>query len=160
MTISSFAILTSGGDAPGMNAAIRAAARCGLAAGMKVWGVREGYAGLMEGRFEALGTRSVAGILHRAGTMLGSARARGFETEEGRAAAAKNMRDAGMKVHETVLSFDDFHAADEVFLSGNMMKVTPVSAFDDTQYGTGDNQNPVTRRVREMYWDWAASQRG
>ena len=77
-----------------------------------------------------------------------------------RARHMSNMRDAGMKVHETVLSFDDFHAADEVFLSGNMMKVTPVRAFDDTQYGTGDNQNPVTRRVREMYWDWAASQRG
>ncbi|MFG6564657.1 branched-chain amino acid aminotransferase [Sulfitobacter sp. 1A13421] len=77
-----------------------------------------------------------------------------------RARHMSNMREAGMKVHETVLSFDDFHAADEVFLSGNMMKVTPVSAFDDTQYSTGDNQNPVTRRVREMYWDWAASQRG
>jgi branched-chain amino acid aminotransferase len=77
-----------------------------------------------------------------------------------RARHMSNMRDAGMKVHETVLSFDDFHAADEVFLSGNMMKVTPVRAFDDAQYGTGDHQNPVTRRVREMYWDWAASQRG
>ncbi|MFK7836642.1 MAG: branched-chain amino acid aminotransferase [Sulfitobacter sp.] len=65
----------------------------------------------------------------------------------------------GMKVHEAVLSFDDFHAADEVFLSGNMMKVTPVAAFDDTQYGIGPNANPVTRRVREMYWDWAASER-
>ena len=68
-----------------------------------------------------------------------------------------NMRNAGIKVHEKVLGFDDFHEADEVFLSGNMMKVTPVSAFDDTKYGTGANQNPVTRQVREMYWDWAAS---
>ncbi len=58
-----------------------------------------------------------------------------------------------MKVHETVLSFDDFHDADEVFMSGNMSKVTPVTAFDDTQYQIG----PVTRRAREMYWDWAAS---
>ncbi|MCX7561071.1 branched-chain amino acid aminotransferase [Sulfitobacter sp. F26204] len=69
-----------------------------------------------------------------------------------------NMRADGMKVHETVLSFDDFHDADEVFLSGNMMKVTPVAAFDDTIYETGANANPVTRRVREMYWDWAASE--
>lgn len=67
-----------------------------------------------------------------------------------------NMRGDGMKVHEAVLSFDDFHSADEVFLSGNMMKVTPVAAFDDTQYKIGPNGNPVTRRVREMYWDWAA----
>ncbi len=64
-----------------------------------------------------------------------------------------NMRAAGIAVHETMLSFDDFHAADEVFLSGNMAKVTPVTAFDDTSYQIG----PVTRRVRVMYWDWAAS---
>jgi branched-chain amino acid aminotransferase len=69
------------------------------------------------------------------------------------------MRADGMKVHETVLSFEDFHSADEVFLSGNMSKVTAVKAFDDTAYGVGGNANPVTRRVREMYWDWAASER-
>ncbi|MFT6673918.1 MAG: branched-chain amino acid aminotransferase [Sulfitobacter sp.] len=76
-----------------------------------------------------------------------------------RARHIKNMQADGMKVHEKVLSFDDFHAADEVFLSGNMMKVTAVKAFDDTQYAVGANANPVTRRVREMYWDWAASER-
>ena len=70
-----------------------------------------------------------------------------------------NMRADGMQVHEAVLSFNDFHDADEVFLSGNMMKVTPVAAFDDTVYEVGANANPVTRRVREMYWDWAASER-
>jgi len=75
-----------------------------------------------------------------------------------RARHMENLAADGMKVHETVLSFEDFHEADEVFLSGNMMKVTPVAAFDDTTYGTGQNQNPVTRRVREMYWDWAASE--
>ncbi len=56
-------------------------------------------------------------------------------------------------LHETVLTFDDFRAADEVFLSGNMMKVTPVTQFDDTHYQVG----PVTRRARELYWDWALS---
>jgi branched-chain amino acid aminotransferase len=74
-----------------------------------------------------------------------------------RARHMSNMAQDGLKVHETVLSFDDFHDADEVFLSGNMMKVTPVAAFDDTKYELGANANPVTRRVREMYWDWAAS---
>lgn len=64
-----------------------------------------------------------------------------------------NLRNDGTDVVETVLSFADFADADEVFLSGNMMKVTPVTAFEDTQYQIG----PVTRRVREMYWDWAAS---
>ena len=70
-----------------------------------------------------------------------------------RARHMENMRRDGMEVHETVLGFADFADADEVFLSGNMMKVTPVTAFEDTQYQVG----PVTRRVREMYWDWAAT---
>ena len=70
-----------------------------------------------------------------------------------RARHIANMRADGIAVHETVLGFDDFTAADEVFLSGNMSKVTPVTAFEDRQYQVG----PVTRRVREMYWDWAAS---
>lgn len=72
-----------------------------------------------------------------------------------RARHMANLRAEGVKVHETVLTFEDFHDADEVFLSGNMMKVTPVTAFDDTSYQIG----PVTRRLREMYWDWANSTR-
>ncbi|WP_435310721.1 branched-chain amino acid aminotransferase [Primorskyibacter sedentarius] len=72
-----------------------------------------------------------------------------------RARHMANMRADGMAVHECVLSFEDFHDADEVFLSGNMNKVTPVKAFDDHHYQIG----PVTRRVREMYWDWAASEK-
>ncbi|MBL3566741.1 branched chain amino acid aminotransferase, partial [Rhodovulum sulfidophilum] len=59
----------------------------------------------------------------------------------------------GYKVHEAVLSFEDVRQADEVFLSGNMMKVTPVKAFDDVQYQAG----PLTAKVREIYWDWAHS---
>lgn len=59
----------------------------------------------------------------------------------------------GMQVHETVLTFDDFRGADEVFMSGNMNKVTPVTEFDGTHYQVG----PLTRRAREMYWDWAHS---
>ncbi|XDA97746.1 branched-chain amino acid aminotransferase [Sulfitobacter sp. LCG007] len=71
-----------------------------------------------------------------------------------RARHISNMRADGITVHESVLSFRDFHEADEVFLSGNMSKVTPVTALDDTHFQIG----PVTRRVRELYWDWAASQ--
>ena len=70
-----------------------------------------------------------------------------------RARHIANARADGMAVHETVLSFDDFRAADEVFLSGNFSKVTPVVEFDGTHYQHG----PVTRRMRELYWDWAHS---
>ncbi|WP_308917747.1 branched-chain amino acid aminotransferase [Jannaschia sp. LMIT008] len=68
-----------------------------------------------------------------------------------RARHIANLRADGVRVHETVLTFDDVRDADEVFLSGNLTKVTPVTAFDDRSYQVG----PVTRRVREMYWDWA-----
>ena len=70
-----------------------------------------------------------------------------------RARHMKNLGLDGVKVHEKVLSFDDFRAADEVFLTGNMAKVTPVTEFDGTHYQVG----PVTRKIREMYWDWAHS---
>lgn len=72
-----------------------------------------------------------------------------------RARHIAHLRADGIEVHEAVLSFDDFHAADEVFLSGNFAKVTPVREFDGTHYQHG----PVTRRARQLYWDWALSQR-
>ncbi|MFN7597548.1 MAG: branched-chain amino acid aminotransferase [Cereibacter sp.] len=65
----------------------------------------------------------------------------------------ENLRADGVEVREVVMSFDDVTAADEVFLSGNFSKVMPVTAFEDRQYHVG----PVTRRVRQLYWDWARS---
>lgn len=70
-----------------------------------------------------------------------------------RARHIANLRADGVTVHETVLSLADVRAADEVFLSGNFAKVTPVSAFEDRRFG----DNPVTRRVRDLYWDFAHS---
>ncbi|MEO0829353.1 MAG: branched-chain amino acid aminotransferase [Pseudomonadota bacterium] len=64
-----------------------------------------------------------------------------------------NLKADGLEVQERVLTFEDFEGADEVFMSGNMNKVTPVTAFDDTSYQVG----PVARRARELYWDWALS---
>lgn len=95
------AVLTSGGDAPGMNAAIRAVVRTGIDHGWEMFGVRDGYAGLIAGKIVALSQRDVSGIIHRGGTVLGSARAPEFETEEGRAKALRelNQRDiAGLVV--------------------------------------------------------------
>ena len=86
------AVLTSGGDAPGMNAAIRAVVRTGLAKGWDVFGVRHGYAGLISGDFLPLGARDVGGIIQRGGTILGSARCLEFQTEEGRLTALSQLR--------------------------------------------------------------------
>jgi 6-phosphofructokinase 1 len=90
------AVLTSGGDAPGMNAAVRAITRCALDLGWEVMGVKCGYAGLIDGDFGPLSLRSVAGIIRRGGTFLGSARSPEFRTEEGRLLALENLRGAGV----------------------------------------------------------------
>ncbi|AFO90136.1 branched-chain amino acid aminotransferase [Phaeobacter inhibens] len=70
-----------------------------------------------------------------------------------RARHIANLRADGIMVHESVLGYTDFEQADEIFMSGNMSKVTPVTAFDDHQYQIG----PLAKRTRELYWDWATS---
>jgi 6-phosphofructokinase 1 len=79
------AVLTSGGDAPGMNAAIRAIVRGGLAQGWQVFGVRNGYAGLLADDLQSLAARDVGGIIQSGGTVLGSARCPEFAEAAGRA---------------------------------------------------------------------------
>ena len=121
---------------------------------------------LAEARDKGFGNALVADAL---GNVAEAATANAFAVKDGevftpvpngtflagitRARHIENLRADGVTVHECVMSFEDFHNADEVFLSGNMMKVTPVTAFEDRQYQIG----PLTRRIREMYWDWAAS---
>ncbi len=91
------AVLTSGGDAPGMNAAIRSVVRCGVAKGWKMYGVRNGYRGLISGKIKEMGTRDVGGILQKGGTLLGSARCEEFKTEEGRLMAMRNLSQLGIE---------------------------------------------------------------
>lgn len=84
-------VLTSGGDAPGMNAAIRAVVRAAIAAGDTVIGIRDGYRGLVEGKFEEFTRKSVSEILNRGGTILGTARLPEFKEEVIRKLAIKQM---------------------------------------------------------------------
>ena len=90
------AVLTSGGDAPGMNAAIRAVVRTGLEKGCEVFGVQHGYQGLIDGDFIPMGARDVGGIMQRGGTMLGSARCPEFKTVEGRRKAIQQLSQQGL----------------------------------------------------------------
>ncbi len=76
-------VLTSGGDAPGMNAAIRAVVRAGIFNGFRMMGIRQGYSGLINGDIDDMNLSSVADIIHRGGTMLRSARSDEFKTKEG-----------------------------------------------------------------------------
>src|SRR4030042_3275689 len=85
------AVLTSGGDAPGTNACIRAVVRMALRHDYEVLGIHRGYAGLMDGDFEVIDGRFVGGIAHRGGTILKTARTEKFKTEEGRREALENL---------------------------------------------------------------------
>jgi 6-phosphofructokinase 1 len=90
------AVLTSGGDAPGMNAAIRAVARCGIAKGWEIVGVNQGYAGLVNGDYRPLAARDVGGLLSKGGTVLGTARCPEFEKEDVREKALRNLNRNGI----------------------------------------------------------------
>ena len=92
------AVLTSGGDAPGMNAAVRAVVRTALARGQRVFAIREGYEGVVSGgdRIVPMTWSAVGGILHQGGTAIGTARSERFRTRDGRAQAAKNLLEAGI----------------------------------------------------------------
>ena len=91
------AVLTSGGDAPGMNAAIRAVVRSGLEYGWEVYGVRQGYSGLIAGNMRPLGARDVGGIMQHGGTILGTARSEEFKTEGGRRKALRSLAVNGIE---------------------------------------------------------------
>lgn len=86
-------VLTSGGDAPGMNAAIRAAVRCGTSLGFSLFGIEKGYAGLIAGDVVPLDNRSVGGIIERGGTILHSARSQAFRTHDGQQQALATIRE-------------------------------------------------------------------
>ena len=91
------AVLTSGGDAPGMNAAIRAVVRYGLGMGMEVMGVERGLQGLIDDLFVPMNMRSVSDIIHRGGTILKTARCPEFKTQEGQQKAIENLRARGVE---------------------------------------------------------------
>ncbi|MFC2729562.1 MAG: 6-phosphofructokinase, partial [Centipeda sp. (in: firmicutes)] len=90
------AVVTSGGDSPGMNAAARAVVRTAIYEGVEVYGVHNGYSGMVHDDIEQLTTRSVSDLIQRGGTFLGTARSKTFMTPEGRKAAFENLRKHGI----------------------------------------------------------------
>ncbi|NBI28394.1 6-phosphofructokinase [Chengkuizengella marina] len=94
--VKSIAVLTSGGDSQGMNAAVRAVVRSALFNGLEVYGVQKGYTGLINDDIRKMDLRSVGDILHRGGTILQTARCLEFKTEEGQKIAAENLQKRGI----------------------------------------------------------------
>ena len=90
--IKSIGVFTSGGDAPGMNAAVRAVVRTAIYYGKKVYGIHRGYEGMIDGEIEEMTSGSVSGIIHRGGTILKTARSPRFMTQEGRAEAYQQLK--------------------------------------------------------------------
>ena len=112
------AVLTSGGDAPGMNAAIRAAVRTGCENHVKVLGIRRGFRGLMEGDMYEMNLRSVSDIIHRGGTMLYSARSAEFCTEAGMQRAIEVCKENGIEGIVVIGGDGSFRGARDLSLRG------------------------------------------
>ncbi|MBQ3119038.1 MAG: 6-phosphofructokinase [Clostridia bacterium] len=111
-------VLTSGGDAPGMNAAIRAVVRSACAIGMEVVAFRKGYYGLLTNLFEDMGPRSVSDILHRGGTILQSARCPEFKEPEAVAKAVENAKAMGIEGLVVIGGDGSFRGARDLSLAG------------------------------------------
>ena len=111
-------VLTSGGDAPGMNAAVRAVVRTAIAFGMKVKGIRRGYNGLIEGDMIDLDVRSVSDIIHRGGTVLYTARSPRFKTEEGMKEAIDNCGKNGIEGIVVIGGDGSYRGARDLSLRG------------------------------------------
>ena len=111
-------VLTSGGDAPGMNAAIRAVVRTACENGIKVYGINRGYQGLIEGDLRELNIRSVSDIIHRGGTMLYSARCKAFREEEGMQQAIDTCKKFGIEGIVVIGGDGSFRGARDLSLRG------------------------------------------
>lgn len=130
------AVLTSGGDSPGMNAAIRSVVRTGISQGMGVFGVFHGYNGLLTGEIELLSSMHVGGIIGHGGTFLRSARSKEFQTTEGREKAATRLKTMGIE-GLVVIGGDGSLSGAEVLAREHGIKVMGIP-------GSIDNDIPFT----------------
>jgi 6-phosphofructokinase 1 len=129
------AVLTTGGDAPGINAAIRAVVRTGLDRGWAVFGVRHGYAGLVKGDFVPLGARDVGGIIGRGGTILGSIRFPEFKNEAMQFEAIRIFRERGIDA-AVIIGGDGSQAGAEALSRKGFPVVGVASTIDNDLYGS------------------------
>lgn len=129
------AVLTSGGDAPGMNAAIRAVTRAALARGWEVLGVRNGFAGLVSDTLEPLAARDVGGIIQRGGTVLGSARAPEFRDRAARDKVRAQLAARGVEAL-VVIGGNGTQTGSAVLAAEGFPVVGVASTIDNDLYGT------------------------
>ena len=154
-TQKSIAVLTSGGDAPGMNAAVRAVVRAGINKGMKVYGVYRGYNGLLNGDVEEMNLRSVSDIIGNGGTMLYTARCAEFRYEEGLQKAKKTCEEQGIEGLVVVGGDGSFRGAADLSARGILSIGVPGTIDNDismTEYTIGYDtaMNTVVEMVDKL----------
>lgn len=138
--IKKIGVLTSGGDAPGMNAAIRAVVRTALSKGMEVYGIHHGYVGLIKGDVFEMNARSVSDIIHRGGTMLYTARCPEFRTEEGVNKAKETCEKLGLEGLVVIGGDGSFRGAADLSAKGILCVGIPGTIDNDiacTEYTIG-----------------------
>lgn len=138
--IKKIGVLTSGGDAPGMNAAVRAVVRTALSKGMEVYGIRRGYAGLITGDIIKMDERSVSDIIHRGGTILYTARCPEFRTEEGILKAKAKCDELGIEGLVVIGGDGSFRGAADLSAKGVLCIGLPGTIDNDiacTEYTIG-----------------------
>ncbi len=129
-------VFTSGGDAPGMNACVRAVVRAGLYNGCEVVGIQYGYEGMIDGKFVDLGARSVSNIIQRGGTILRTARSERFRTEEGRRAAAGALQQEGIEGVIAIGGDGTFQGAARLQEEHGIAVIGVPGTIDNDLYGT------------------------
>ncbi len=134
--IKTIAVLTSGGDAPGMNAALRAVVRYSIAKGLRVYGSKKGYSGLLDGNLSELDRKSVANIIQRGGTILKTDRCDEFRTRSGRASAAKNLREKGIDALVVIGGDGSFRGAHALWQEQNIPVIGVPGTIDNDINGT------------------------
>ena len=124
-------VLTGGGDAPGLNAVIRAVVRKCLMNGHEMVGIREGWRGLLECKFETLDRNSVSGILHRGGTILATSRTNVYKEKDGEATVIKNMKDNGIDALVAIGGEDTLGVASKLAKAGVQVVGVPKTIDND-----------------------------
>ena len=135
-TIKKVGVLTSGGDAPGMNAAIRSVVRACAFHNIKCYGIYRGYEGLIDGDFVEMDARSVKGIINKGGTILKSARSNKFRTKEGRAIAHEQLKKAGIDAFVVIGGDGSFTGAMVFNKEFNFPVMGIPGTIDNDIYGT------------------------
>ena len=148
--IKTIGVLTSGGDAPGMNAAVRAIVRAGISKGYRMMGIQRGYNGLINGEVYEMNVRSVSEIIHRGGTILYTARCLEFKTQEGQAKGLARCKELGIDALVVIGGDGSFMGARALANQGIPCIGLPGTIDNDIACSEYTRQCPEMHRVENL----------